>query len=267
MIANIPRTVTITVETVFSTIGDWVSNRVSAIHDAIMDSGPTGVVGPGGPSVGVGGNLSKQAQADIDRLVSLGWTRAQATGLAANVLAESGGKGAAAVGDSGSAYGILQWHSDRQRAFELWAGHSIKGATRDEQLRFIDYELRSGSEQRAGQALARTTSAPEAARVASTQYVRPKNVAADAANRMQIADSLAAKPLPPVTPIGARTTAVARNVSNDSRQSHVSTSTSEVNVGAVNVYPPNGDAKTIAASIKPALKRTLAAAHAQGGFG
>ena len=114
----------------------------------------------------------------IDQLIGLGWTKEQAIGITANIERESTGD-PEAIGDGGNAYGIAQWHPDRQANFEKWSGKSIKGSTLAEQVAFINYEMRKGTEQGAGKKLAQTKTASEAAATVSRFYERPGDVAGE----------------------------------------------------------------------------------------
>ncbi len=116
-----------------------------------------------------------------------GWTAAQAAGIVANIHRESGFK-AGAVGDSGSAFGLGQWHKDRQDAFKAWAGHDIKQSTFQEQLGFINYELTKGSEKMAGHILRATKDAFSAGAVVSSRYERPADRAGEANRRGALAE-------------------------------------------------------------------------------
>lgn len=111
-----------------------------------------------------------------------GWTRNQAAGIAANLGAESSFN-PNAVGDRGAAYGLGQWHPDRQRDFAQWAGHGIQGSSRDEQLKFVQYELTQGKERRAGDLLRGTNTAEEAGASISRNYERPAAVLEAALSR------------------------------------------------------------------------------------
>ena len=62
-------------------------------------------------------NEQSVASQVIKQLQDLGWNQAQATGIAANIQAESNFKPDAS-GDGGKAYGIAQWHPDRQQEFQ-----------------------------------------------------------------------------------------------------------------------------------------------------
>jgi hypothetical protein len=119
---------------------------------------------------------------------SRGWSAAQSAGLAANIQAESGFN-AGAVGDYGHAYGIAQWHPDRQAAFERWAGRSIKGSSYESQLAFMDYELKHG-EAFAGWQLRQAKDPAAAAGIVSRLYERPAASDAEAASRGALAQSI-----------------------------------------------------------------------------
>ncbi|MBP0492880.1 phage tail tip lysozyme [Pararoseomonas indoligenes] len=117
----------------------------------------------------------------FDRLKGHGWTDEQAAGILANLRHESGrGLDNAAVGDQGKAYGIAQWHADRQENFRRWAGKPIQGSSLEEQIDFINYELTRGDERPAGNLLRRQTTAAGAGQVVSQYYERPKHVLGEA---------------------------------------------------------------------------------------
>lgn len=78
----------------------------------------------------------------IDYLVKKGYKRHHAAGIVANLYHESGFD-PGILGDGGKAYGIAQWHADRQKLFKKKYGKSIKGSTIQEQLDFLDYELKT----------------------------------------------------------------------------------------------------------------------------
>lgn len=138
-----------------------------------------------------------EAGSVMQKLQAMGWTKEQAAGIAANLSAESKFN-PAAVGDYNKerrqydAYGIAQWHPDRQTEFQKFSGKSIHGSTLDEQLAFLNYELTQGNEKKAGVALKGTTTAAEAGAVVSRMYERPANVEAEAAARAGLATRLGA---------------------------------------------------------------------------
>lgn len=120
----------------------------------------------------------------VNQFVGLGWSKDQALGLAANFHQESNFN-PAAVGDGGKAYGIGQWHPDRQQAFQEAYGKPMQGSTLQEQVAFADYELRKGRETRAGGLLAAAQSAGEAAAIVSQHYERPADRKGEALRRGQ----------------------------------------------------------------------------------
>lgn len=160
------------------------------------------------------------ATTTIDYLVGKGWTREQAAGVAANLQSESNFK-VNAVGDSGKAYGIAQWHPPRQRAFAAWAGKDIKGSSLEEQLGFLHYELTEGDERKAGVKLKASATAEEAGSVVSRYYERPRDKEKESGKRSALAAQLFGKPSSgapvPVTKKSARSVDEDGNVSNYTR--------------------------------------------------
>ncbi|MEE3504832.1 phage tail tip lysozyme [Pseudomonas sp. 10C3] len=109
-----------------------------------------------------------------DFFKSVGWTSEQASGITANLAAESNFD-PKALGDFWSARGIGQWHPDRQKDFKKWAGFDISDARSDlmKQLEFVHYELTEGSEKKAGALLRASKNAEESGSVVSRYYERP----------------------------------------------------------------------------------------------
>ena len=75
-------------------------------------------------------------------LLRKGYTHTQVIGIMANLKEESGYK-PNLYGDSGKAYGIAQWHPDRRALFQKKFGKSMIGSSVQEQLDFLDYELKN----------------------------------------------------------------------------------------------------------------------------
>ena len=125
-----------------------------------------------------------------------GWSAAQAAGIAANLARESG-LNPRAVGDAGTAYGIGQWHPDRQAAFRRWAGHDLRQATLGEQLGFVNHELTTGADRgarAAGDLLRGVGGAGAAGSIVSRHYERPGDTAGEATIRAAIAEAIANHP-------------------------------------------------------------------------
>lgn len=118
-----------------------------------------------------------------------GWSDAQDRGLLANLKAESNFN-PFAKGDRGAAYGIGQWHSDRQAIYAALFGHSMQSVTDAkqalrEQIEFVQWELTSpqSSFKKAGDELKKAHSAYEAGYAVSMQYERPRGGRMTAASR------------------------------------------------------------------------------------
>ena len=113
-----------------------------------------------------------------------GWSLAQASGIAANLEAESS-YDPNRPGDGGAAYGIAQWHPDRQAAIAARFGKRVQDMGFEEQLEAVNWELRHGaaSEQRAGMMLGATDEAGAAGSIVSYGYERPKDQEGAAVSR------------------------------------------------------------------------------------
>jgi hypothetical protein len=102
-----------------------------------------------------------------------GWSPAQAAGIVGNLQWESG-LDPTRRGDGGLAYGLGQWHPDRQANFQRIFGRPIQGSTAGQQLQFVDWELRN-TEGRAGNLLAQQTTIAGATQTVMQHYERPAN--------------------------------------------------------------------------------------------
>ena len=134
-----------------------------------------------------GGSRQEMGQYVMSFFQSMGWTKEQAAGLAANADRESGFK-PTAVGDSGRAVGLFQWHPDRQKAYFELTGKDLRDASVDDQLRFAHHELTQGAERAAGDILRRTRTAGEAGAAVSRFYERPRNTEGEANSRATAAE-------------------------------------------------------------------------------
>lgn len=139
-----------------------------------------------------GGGPDPLAELAVQHFMKSGWTREQAIGIVANLDQESH-LDPTEVGDGGKAYGIAQWHPDRQEEFKKWAGKDIRQSTLEDQLNFVNYELIQGKERSAGDKLRGTSSASEAASIVSKYYERPYDREGEALRRGMKADKMAAQ--------------------------------------------------------------------------
>lgn len=135
---------------------------------------------------GLNADLIKKS---MDYFQGMGWSRAHAAGITANLGLESNFD-PKAIGDSGRAYGIAQWHAPRQQQFAKWAGKPIKDSSLEEQMGFVHYELTEGQEKKAGDLLRATTTARDAGDIVSRKYERPADSNGDAAKRAAVAEYL-----------------------------------------------------------------------------
>ncbi|AEG02707.1 phage tail tip lysozyme [Methylomonas methanica] len=75
-------------------------------------------------------------------LMQKGWSKDDAAAIAASLNSESGFN-TTAVGDKGKAIGAAQWHKPRQDQFKKLYGKNIAEASFEEQVNFVDWELRN----------------------------------------------------------------------------------------------------------------------------
>jgi hypothetical protein len=132
---------------------------------------------------------SANADAAMKFFMSAGWSKEQAAGIVGNLQVESGANlNTRAVGDGGKAKGIAQWHPDRQATFAKVMGKSLEESTLEEQLRFVDWELKN-TEKNAGDKLRQAKTAAQAAQLVDSLYERSSGTAISA--RMASAATLA----------------------------------------------------------------------------
>lgn len=108
------------------------------------------------------------AQQAIDFFVAKGLTRAQAAGIAGNLLHESSFS-PTAVGDGGTSFGIAQWHNGRGTAMKEWTvAHGYSSTSFQGQLEFLWHELNNSESYALGKL--RATSTPYDAGMAFCRY-------------------------------------------------------------------------------------------------
>lgn len=183
----------------------WAAEKAAREAGALGPGGGSSYGGTGGGndrrfnSGGGGGRMGRTSGNDIasamQYFMQQGWSREQAAGIVANLSAESG-MDHGNVGDGGQAYGLAQWHPDRQEAFRRWAGKDIRNSTRAEQLAFVHYELTQGNEREAGNRLRRASTAGQAGDIVTRYYERPKYADRDAATRSAMAERIRGIQLP-----------------------------------------------------------------------
>ena len=192
----------------------------------------------------------------VQYFMSQGWTREQAIGIAANLQHESNFDDRA-LGDSGKAYGIAQWHPDRQREFKRVFDKDIRDSSFEEQLAFVQHELTT-TEQAAGKRLRAAKTAREAGAAVSRYYERPLKTDAEAAARGATAQSIAGD-YAAYTASATPSAGGAASTTNNNR-------TVTANIGEINVQTQATDAQGIAADIGAAMNDTLVSQANYGTF-
>jgi hypothetical protein len=155
--------------------------------------------------------MSGDGRSAMEFFQGRGWTAEQAAGIVSNLKRESN-LDPSAVGDGGKAYGIAQWHPDRQAQFQKVYGKPITESSLGEQLEFVDWELKN-TEKRAGNKLKNAKTAAEAGSIVSQDYERPADKLGEASKRAELATQLSmAKPVTQADALSSRmNTAVTEN--------------------------------------------------------
>ena len=99
-----------------------------------------------------------------------GWPIVDGYGVAANAFNKSSFD-PDAEGDHRTAYGLFQWHGDRQTQFKQVFGKDLRDAPAEDQIKFVDWELRN-SERKAGDALKAAKTARDAGEAFCRLYER-----------------------------------------------------------------------------------------------
>jgi len=213
---------------------------------------------------------SLEPQKAIEFFQSQGWTEEQSAGIVANLIRESS-LNAKAVGDGGKAFGIAQWHPDRQADFRKWAGKDIRESSVEEQLAFVDFELRRGKERAAGDKIKAALTREEAAAAASRYYERPADREGEQLQRAAIARGLRNRQgntLLAQNP--ARQAINGRNEYNQTVNNTRSTTSqsvqAETNIGKIEIHTQATDANGIASTIAPAIERKTQVFQASSGM-
>lgn len=122
----------------------------------------------------------------MQHLMGLGWSKSAAAGAIANVETESQGFNTQAVGDGGTAFGLMQWHKDRQQHIEDHFHRSLKAMDFYQQLDALDWETRTYTPD----SFARMQNAAPgvAGSIFSREVERPKRVGYEASMRGQLAE-------------------------------------------------------------------------------
>ena len=119
-------------------------------------------------------------------LMGLGYSKANASGIAGNLYTESK-YDPQALGDNGTSFGLAQWHKSRWDALKSWCNErNLDINSFEVQLRFIDWEL-NNTEKRAKRELLSKTTPSESAFAFAKYYERPQVIVNE---RMQKAEEI-----------------------------------------------------------------------------
>lgn len=164
-----------------------------SIADAIIPSARAGDLYkdrfPHATNSGSGGKLNSSAVQSAFKILTSkdengSFTGEQAKGIIANLMGESGkGLNHQAIGDGGKAFGVAQWHSDRQANFKRIFGHDIRQSTLEEQIKFLKWEMQN-TEKAAGDKIRQAKNANEATIRSVAHYERPKDIQGQSIERM-----------------------------------------------------------------------------------
>ncbi|MGI4976243.1 MAG: phage tail tip lysozyme [Janthinobacterium lividum] len=135
----------------------------------------------------------------MQRLEDKGWSHANAAGIMASLVNESG-LDPNAEGDNHNAHGIAQWHGDRQRAIELHFKKRLADMSVDDQVDAVDWEMRHGTEQEAGRQIMAQRTAFGSGAATSRFYERPLAVESEMHDRGMMANGLMLLPPAAATP-------------------------------------------------------------------
>lgn len=173
----------------------------------------------------------------IRYFMSQGFSRNAAIGMAANIARESSFN-PHAVGDNGQAYGIGQWHADRQSNFARVMGLPIQASSYQQQLAFYAYEVKHNKQLM--DKLSGGTSAGAAAMLVSMLNERPADAQGEAQRRALLAQQMSN------AYVGAKSSAAAKPGS--------STTQNDVHIGSITVQTKATDANGIAKDMGKAVR-------------
>lgn len=128
--------------------------------------------------------LRKDGKGVARFLMGLGYSKANASGIAGNIYTESK-YNPQAIGDNGTSFGLAQWHKSRWDRLRNWSDErSLNINFFDTQLRFIDWEL-NNTEKRAKSELLATNTPRESAFAFAKYYERPQRIADERMNKAE----------------------------------------------------------------------------------
>ncbi len=229
-------------------------NQIDQAFDQLLNGQrKTPAAAAAGPSAEEATSMTQKA---LQYFQNQGW-------IAANIETESKFN-PKAVGDNGKAYGLAQWHPDRQSEFKKAFGKDITDSSFAEQLAFIQYELTQGNEKSAGDKLRATTTPQEAAEAVSRYYERPAQKDKQAAMRGSLGAAMAGVPGAARAAMGAGSAPTGAGAAPAS-STEVSNS-NEVHVGEVHIHTSASDMQGAGSDMGRGLNNLFTANANYGAF-
>lgn len=115
-------------------------------------------------------------------LMNLGYSKANASGIAGNIYVESK-YDPKAIGDNGTSFGLAQWHKSRWDSLKKWSSERGLNINRFEtQLKFIDWEL-NNTEKKAKRELLQQKTPQDSAFSFAKYYERPQFISDERMNK------------------------------------------------------------------------------------
>jgi len=128
--------------------------------------------------------LEKNGKGIAKFLMGLGYSKANASGIAGNLYTESK-YDPQAIGDNGTSFGLAQWHKSRWDSLKNWCNErGLNINLFETQLRFIDWEL-NNTEKRAKTELTSKTNPRDSAFSFAKYYERPQKIVMERMDKAQ----------------------------------------------------------------------------------
>ncbi|MEE8610059.1 MAG: phage tail tip lysozyme [Sphingomonas aquatilis] len=177
-----------------------------------MAATSAGVRGAGRFSPGQIAALARKATPIAAEAKRYGFTDAEAQGIASNIVLESGGNHRARErGASGAGRGLIQWTDKARKAeFRRVVGVDVEQSSRDQQWRFLRYELSHREKAGWRRAMANGQHAPSIASGFARWVERPADPGRDSAERAAVAEAMTVNLHVTGLPKGAAVTATSR---------------------------------------------------------
>ena len=117
-------------------------------------------------------------------LMGLGYSKANASGIAGNLYTESK-YDPQAIGDNGTSFGLAQWHKSRwQRLINWCRERGLNVNTFQAQLRYKDWEL-NNTETKPKRKLLETSTPRDSAYAFAKYYERPARISEERMNKAE----------------------------------------------------------------------------------